>query len=325
MKIILFFFILGTAIASLAVDKTEDCPTENLTSSFGAARGHGGAEWCWANAVSDLIGYYQGVKPPDRISAVDVGISYFNSNQDSLAKGIGIPTQYLPQEYKDFLLKIQEKMKDKYIDEIQGSPVLATYAYQGRPGYCLEKNISLDYSDQKSYITEYINSLNVQINRGHVFNCITETDPTKKLQNFRLEMNKQLLSQMDRDLETQCKPRTPMKPMNSFRVDLNTDSLKRKATDIIKTKLKARVPVGIAFDSDLLFKNDYGNRANHIVIVTESQLVNGQCQYRVRDAQGTDCSIYRNSIQARCENGNIWLTSDEINKSTEYLMGIEQL
>jgi len=321
MRLILFSAVL---IITIECSAAETCPTENLTSSFASVRGHGGAEWCWANAISDLIGFSQGVKPPDRISAVDVGVSYFNSTPESLAKAIGMPSKFLPQEYRAYLSKVQDNMKDKYISEIPGSPILAAYAYQSHSGYCLEKNVKLEYADQKSYIFNYINSLNMQIDRAKIFDCINETDSLKKLQIFRSEINKQILAQMNTDLEVQCEPRTSMRPMKPFRVDLGTDSLKRNATDLIKTKLNARTPVGIAFDSDVLFKDTHGSRANHIAIVTEARLVNGQCQYRIRDAQGTDCNIYRDGIKTRCENGNIWLTTNEINTSTEYLMGIEK-
>ena len=81
MKII-FCLLSIITIQSWALDS--NCPTKNYSDSFGEIRTGGGAQWCWAHVAADLIGFNQGVKPPDKISTIDVGLAFFGAGHESI-------------------------------------------------------------------------------------------------------------------------------------------------------------------------------------------------------------------------------------------------
>lgn len=59
---------------------------------------------------------------------------------------------------------------------------------------------------------------------------------------------------------------------------------------------------------------DGQNCGNHAVIVVGREMRGGQCMYRIRNSWGTGCERYK-TIPERyknCENGDLWLTADDI-------------
>ena len=55
--------------------------------------------------------------------------------------------------------------------------------------------------------------------------------------------------------------------------------------------------------------------ADHSSVVIGRRKVAGACQYRVQDNTGEYCSRMRGAISARCENGRVWLTKDELRQT----------
>lgn len=329
-----FFLVIFTLlpIAGFALETPEDCPKGNFTSNFGSVRGSGGAEWCWANTAADLIGYAQGIKPPDRISAIDVATSNLTispEETESTVKSLG-PAGMNSNRigwYQNQIGATQDLMKSYSVNKATGLPSTALLSYQSRKGFCLEKNLKVDYSSTNSYIADYIKSIAARVGGKNIEKCSDRSpNAVNNVQNFNLELNRKILSEIEFDLEAQCNPRTPMKPMLPSTVDLSADPLKRSATDFIKLGLNNGLPIAIAFDSNLLTKDSYSKEYDHTGIITESRFSkdSGRCEYRLRDSNGSDCSIYREALRKKCDKGYIWLTGDEINDSTGIIMAVDK-
>jgi hypothetical protein len=310
----------------------EVCSTGNFTKDFGAVRNSGGAEWCWANTAADLIGYAQGIKPPERISTIDVAVSNLTISSDVIEqtikrlKTVDMKESRIPW-YKNQIASSQDLMKSFPLREIVGVSSTALLSYQSRKGFCLERNLESTQASSNSYIADYIETVRDRIGPEEIQNCANASPSAiKNIQKFNLALNSKILTQIEKDLEKQCEPRSPMRPMLPSTVVLNADPLKRSATDFLKLGLNNGLPLAIVFDHHVLTGGSYSKAATHVGIVTESRLdpASGLCEYRLRDSNGADCHIYREALRNKCDKGHIWLTSQEINDSTEMLMAVDK-
>ena len=331
MKLVFLSILLLTSICR-AQNSIEECPKGNFTKDFGDIRGSGGAEWCWANTAADLIGYAQGVKPPSRISALDVAISNLTISPLGIEKTInslntvGMNSSRIPW-YQGQIASSQDLLKTFPLHKVIGLPSTALLSYQSRKGYCLEHQLKIDSSSSNSYIAQYIQSVSVKVRPRFLEDCKnTSLNPIKDLQSFNFELNKRILAQIEDEIDEQCRPRTSMKPMLPSTVDLSADPMKRTATDFIKLGLNNGLPIAIGFDSNLLLGGSYSKTANHVGIITEARFNSktNRCEYRLRDSNGSDCNIYRKEIRNACDNGYIWLSPDEINNSTAMIMAVDK-
>lgn len=326
------FIFLPVLFFSSLCSAANDCPTGNFTKDFGVVRGSGGAEWCWANVTADLIGYTQGVKPPSRISAVDVAVSNLTISPEMIEETIkklssaGMESNRIPW-YQGQTTAQQDSLKSLPINKITAVPSTALLSYQSRKGYCLESQLKIDYSSSSSYIAKYVQSVREKVKPQLEEDCKNgKSDAIKDVQIFNFELNQRILAQIESDMDKECNPRTEMKPMLPAGIDLNSDPKKRSATDFIKLGLNNGLPMAIGFDSALLSGKPYSKMQNHVGIITESRFNSNinQCEYLLRDSNGPDCSIYSKKIQRTCKDGHIWLSADEVNNSTQMIYAVDK-
>jgi hypothetical protein len=84
---LLFLTIIAGEPASANISKN-DCPNVDLRSSFGPNRGDGGAGWCWAQVSSDMLGYFEGIRPPNRISSIDLAVSTLRAPAEDFSRAL---------------------------------------------------------------------------------------------------------------------------------------------------------------------------------------------------------------------------------------------
>jgi hypothetical protein len=71
---------------------------------------------------------------------------------------------------------------------------------------------------------------------------------------------------------------------------------------------------GLSYNSDFLMGRPVpeDRRLGHISSIVARRCLGNQAQYLIRNSWGDSCRSYSEEIQTRCENGNIWVTSDEL-------------
>lgn len=203
----IFLIILFLGSLSLAETSSAECPVGNFTKDFGDVRGGGGAEWCWANAAADLIGYAQGVKPPSRISSMDVAVSNLTISASMIEKTInslslvGMSSSRIPW-YQNQIASSQDLLKIQPIHKVTGLSSVALLSYQSRKGYCLEDQLKIDYSSSNSYVAKYIGSVTEKVRPQFLEDCKNiNPNPIKDLQNFNVKLNQKILAQIEDDID----------------------------------------------------------------------------------------------------------------------------
>jgi hypothetical protein len=312
------------------ISKT-DCQNVDYSKKFGEVRTSGGAEWCWANVAADMIGYAQGVNPPDRISTIDVALAHLSTKPTRIREILsGLNTaelEPLAPWFSNTARSAQDAMKNQSLYKITSSPAAAILSYQNRAGLCLERDFSVVSPRSKTYIKDYIELVSSRIRTASIAstkqNCNQDAG-AQTLQNFSNELNQIVLSQMEQDLQNQCKRQSQIKPMLPGIIDLKENPSRGKATDYLKMGLKNGMPVAIGLNANVLTGGPLSTNQDHAVIVTASRWNedNQRCEFKARDSNGTDCNIYKSSLIQQCEGGYVWLSEQEINNSTQMIMVI---
>lgn len=55
-----------------------------------------------------------------------------------------------------------------------------------------------------------------------------------------------------------------------------------------------------------------GLHGKHASSIVGRKMINGQCQYMIRNSWGLSCSPYHEPYRSRCQKGHVWVTEDEL-------------
>lgn len=331
-KILFIAFMLVLRTLVYASTNHPDCPETDFSKYFGTNRGSGGANMCWANTTADIIGYLQGVKPPDRISAIDVASSLFSVTSTQIAElaqnKLG-SDQFLKNNLVGLnkaVLNFQNQFYKDGFNFARANPAPAIYTYQIRKGYCLESQLTISSTEKDHYIREYVNSIKIKLGGNPSPNDCKSKDETEKLQNFQYAMNTEILKTIENDLDHDCQPRKHMRPMTIKGLNIREDSRYRNADQIIADLLNTNGPIIANIASGVIFGTPYMPDADHSVLVVGShwndQVKPAHCEFKVRTGY-SDCEKFDTNLRHRCKEGVLLLNQDEINGSTESVVTAE--
>ncbi len=306
-----------------------ECPKSDLSSCFGINRENGNADWCWANTAADLIGCFQKVGPLNRISTLDVAAAQLSIDSNTLQSTIAsIGNHDLSASTHFYHEQIKEDRKQLQFRPLRSNfnSVLASIVgYQKRSGYCLEKDFAIDIKPTNpSYISEYLNAM---VGKPSTFltqlKIKNDCDPLASiddLNSFTYFLNSELRDKIEEDLMQNCKPRKKMKPM--LPIYYSFSGTQQDISQVLIENLRKGVPSAIGYDLNLLREKKYSNIATHAGTVIASRWSHGHCEFRVRDGNGADCTIYPKRLRQKCSLGNIWLSENELNSSVENITWI---
>lgn len=153
--------------------------------------------------------------------------------------------------------------------------------------------------------------------------CVRDGVPEyQAFSTFLEEFNQVVLAEVEKEAMSKCQKGPPVKPMSGEVADFARGENSQASATAAKWLLDGS-PFGIAMPTAFLEK---GWDAKKSVKGWHETVLAGMrwneetssCDFKIRNSYGTDCSTYREELQARCEGGNLWVTEKELNQITRY-------
>ena len=266
-------FALGvpSARAALTMDQ---CADVDLSAGFGPPRDQGSSGWCHAFAAADLIGYAQGFGTNVPISAVDVALSEFSADAQTYQaaaiklRNMGIYKNSGPVADKVREIETSRGSDLKALSARSGSLFKAILAYNGRGGACLESKLrsqaSIVFKSSGDYIASLMGGLNYKVDGDldnekpksgfeREFGCKAPPAVGRdQLLEWRRELNRSTLENVDRNVQSLCGERTPTQPMMPLLVMRSADDRDGGFEKEIAGFLKAGKPLAVTIRSAFL-------------------------------------------------------------------------
>jgi len=334
---IVFFLLLSVAHAE------EKCSTIDYRKELGPSRDQGDLSWCFAYTSADLIS--QRVKT--RVSATDIASTFILTDPYKLEDSTQPAVKEYLQENPDFYARLQRTRieaagkydpqhilkKDGLMDT--GGQEDAAIMLANTKGMCVEKNFPSTESNQTKFFDE-IMKLYKKRNQAHLKqnNCDlfhTQADFTSAVVNpFSVAITD--IYEDERDRRCQRKPwPVPLIPvMTKFgdsleeyetkiqKGEITKDQGAKKLFDTIDYALEHGRIAAIGYNAYTLMAPEEGEdnkHGDHSSVIAARKMVQGKCQYLIRNTWGSDCSVYYDKFHSRCEKGNVWMTKEELKES----------
>ncbi|WP_413943657.1 hypothetical protein [Bdellovibrio sp. HCB-162] len=336
------FLIVLSFFISIAHAK-ESCSSIDYRSELGPNRDQGDLSWCFAYTSADLIS--QRVK--QRVSATDIASTFILADPYQLENSSQPEVKNYLQENPDFYNRVQTHRKEaagKYDPKnILNSAGLTdtggqedtTIMLANSKGMCAEKNFPSTEKNQTQFLKNIArihykkNKSYQDVNRCPLFR--PQTDFTSAIVD---PLSVAMADVYETELDKRCHRKpwpVPLVPvMVKFGDDLAQYEEKIKKGEITKdegaAKLFATIDSAlengrvsaIGYNAYSIMPPDEGgdNRhADHSSVIAARRMIKGQCHYLIRNTWGSDCSTYYPKFRNRCEQGNIWITKEELKES----------
>lgn len=298
----------------------QGCWPVDYTAQMGQVRNQGRTSWCFAYAAADLVSQRSGVV----VSAVDIGAQYFlndlnelmNQSDPALIAYIrSFPglARHLTNARRD-AASGKEFKEEPLLNRAEGGFVdLSIFTANGR-GLCPESNLpsspgfSSEYIDRLKFFVE--NSQRAAMRESLVL----------------LNHNREWMTWADRVCRRVERP-VPLVPVSIYAATsparyrqfvsqgaYREQDVQGELIGRLNFALShGRIAV-VSYDANLLADFE-GEDAPHASSIVARTLVNGQCQYLLRNSWGESCNGYRDQFKSRCQNGHIWVTEAELRQS----------
>lgn len=346
-----------TSAASLT---KKDCDGPDFSDRFGPVRDQGDFGNCYAAVSADLIGFAQGLRPPERISAIDVGaVSLSTSPQQILSQmrqqenwSEAMRVRRLGEDQSALLsgkknLELPERMEGGLV----GSTV-ESYNFSG--GLCTEDRLRSQGPIVHLYKDSFARSRVWGLAAGSeaaknidelalpafprspvlqrsaeralflVQNCPVPKNPAEA---FRQDLNAHMVRTLRQQADKACAPRKPLKTMKAS--DFVTERGKNSfAPSFIAESLRNGYPVGIGYDADFLHSGRKSPRkeAGHasLIVAQRWNPKTQACEFKLRNSWGPGCQGYHPDFSGpRCDAGSFWLTEKDLRERVEIMMTVD--
>lgn len=312
------------------------CEFKDFSAKLGPVRNQGSRGWCFAFTAADLLGYKLGITPAEQISAFDVASAqFFGKDLEGYRAGIAKAPDGLVKTYMTRRLANLTGESGKPADctgvyqAETGSLFSAISSYQSRSGYCMESVLPSMAGDQtdigpafqylNSQITDMVNNMNRERFGASQCNVSVHQLTLKSAEHTPLwcSMNSIAQSMVETKIGQICASRTPFPSMNVSSFG-SKDQPGRKMFDQLDGLIEKEIPVALSFDACFLMMDNCTGEGDyeHMVSIVghRPSSTPGECEYKIRNSWGTDCSGYNEEFRANCKNepGYVWLTESQI-------------
>lgn len=346
--------------ASSAPLTKKDCDGPDYSERFGPVRDQGDFGNCYAAVAADLIGFAQGLRPPERVSAIDVGaVSLSTSPQQ-------IRSQMQQQENWSEAMRIRRLGEDHEImlsrkknlelpERMEGGLVGTTVeSYNFSGGVCTEDRLRSQGPIVRQYKDSFARSqvwglatgedllkadgsiLLPGFQRSPVLaratdraiyqarNCPVPKNPAEA---FRQDLNAHMVQSLRERADKACAPRKPLKTMSAddFVTERGENSF---APAFISESLRNGYPVGVGYDSDLFHsgRKSPQKEAGHasLIVAQRWNPKTKTCEFKLRNSWGPSCKGYHPDFSgARCDAGSFWLTEKDLRDRVDVMTTVD--
>lgn len=321
----ILFLVCSISLSSYGDVELKNCSNFNFSNQFGPQRDQYDRGFCFANAMSDIIGQSLDFDKDKQVSSYDVAIQtylgrtgLFQEIKDKFGDKFNITKyEYLDQTRGDWSRKYQESSKKIPYSLLKknygGKMAEGIYSYNFAGGICLEKKLPIDLGLVQNRSTS-VRDIETVLERNEAYIkketqsvCINKTQEASiaKVQNALL---KDLVDQA-------CSPRTPLKaPLIPKHINYKMQS--EDPINEIRTAFENHRTAAVTVDMNIISPNSYLPNSLHALVVTEQKWNSKtqKCELRMRNSWGTKCEgIIENGS---CEkDGSFWITSDIFKKA----------
>ncbi|WII71166.1 hypothetical protein QJS83_11915 [Bdellovibrio sp. 22V] len=334
---IVFILLLSWAHAE------EKCSAIDYRKELGPNRDQGDLSWCFAYTSADLIS--QRVKK--RVSATDIASTFILADpyklEDATQPAVKEYLQENPQFYTR-LQKVRAEAAGKYDPQHilkkegltdTGGQEDAAIMLANTKGLCAEEKFPSTESNQTKFLDEIVklykkrNAAHIKQNNCDLFQ--TQADFTSAVVN---PVSVAITSVYDEERDRRCQRKpwpVPLIPvMTKFgdsheeyetaikKGEITKEQGSKKLFETIDYALENGRIAAIGYNAYNIMEPEEGadtKHADHSSVIAARKMVQGKCQYLIRNTWGSDCSIYYKKFQGRCEKGNIWITKEELKES----------
>ncbi|WP_374076269.1 hypothetical protein [Bdellovibrio bacteriovorus] len=333
-------FLIVFIFFSIAHAK-ESCSTIDYRAELGPNRDQGELSWCFAYTSADLIS--QRVK--QRVSATDIASTFILSDPYQL-ESIQDPAlkNYL-QENPDFYNRVSQHRKEaagKYDPQNilkaggltdTGGQEDTTIVLANAKGLCAEKNFPSTESNQNQFLKN-VAKMHSRKNKAYQDqNKCPLFRPQGDLTSAIVDpMSVAMVDVYETELDKKCQRKpwpVPLIPvMTKFGDTLEEYETRIKKGEITKDEgaKKLFATIDSALENGRISAIGYSaytlmppegddKHADHSSIIAARKMIQGKCQYLIRNTWGSDCSTYYPKFRSRCEKGNVWITKEELKES----------
>jgi hypothetical protein len=336
------FLLLGLLFMGFQALGQESCRTIDYRSELGPPRDQGDLSWCFAYTSADLIS--QRVK--QKISATDLASTFILQDPSHL-NDLGDPAlkKYLA-EHPNIYERIRKNraeapgkydpdhiLKEEGLTDTGGQED-TTILLANTKGMCVEQNFPSTEANQNRFLHQ-IAKIYAQKNK------VSETQDNCPLFRPQTDMTSAIVDPVsvamtdvyEKELDQRCQRKpwpVPLVPvMTKFGDDLkeyesrlkkgefSRDQASGKLFDTLDFALEHGRVAAIGYSAYTIMKREEGEdtHGDHSSIIAGRKMINGKCQYLIRNTWGQDCDLYYKKFQGRCEQGNIWITKEELKES----------
>lgn len=327
---ILALIALFIACDSRAATASKSCREVDLRSQFGSVRDQGAVGWCYAFAYADLLGQTLKMKPPDKVSAMDVAVTYAAANdaftnipldkrhggslvassESYLVRGRLCSESQIPSEpmkkgkERPFPFSAEEDESQYWVRQ----KVKNTWA-----------ELKMDPPPDSLELVPRKSPLDIPCNVG-AFDLLS-VRRASELRALSGRLNDWVIDQIKDKHDRTCAPDPRLEKIRSRLIDIRTagtNGLRKEAASL----LSKNQPFIIGFNSTKFKKNHDGGNHAAVVVGRRWNKESKTCELLVRNSWGTGCGHYRSDI--KCENGHFWASEKELLSQTDSILSLKQ-